>query len=286
MKGLDFTFIFFIVEFSSLLAVIIYYCARRKLTSTIVFAFTDLVAILITFFTISVPSPEIYPLDGKIHRGESIRITSEADTNLLEHFLRIYYSTDVSIDPKNGLIYTEPFIIEDDTIVSAKAHIFGRWSNMSSLKIHLIDNEDDIPDPAQLSEAMDVSSKEDTLTNSHYSEEGFQSNGFVFNDFFYSENIEAYYNPDSGQRSIQVEIIGADVEGWTVTIMIPQSGLSAIVTNNYQGSVSFSISPGTYELQVFSNDGITETVYKSYVDLYEDGFYQVELGMPEMHDLQ
>lgn len=98
------------------------------------------VATLITYLNINIPQPTIYPLNNNTETlRESMLITITSDP-----FAKIYYTLDGS-DPKDGSVYSEPFVINKSTTVLAKARFLFFWSEPTKIEYHLASttNEND-----------------------------------------------------------------------------------------------------------------------------------------------
>lgn len=108
-------------------------------------------------------------------------------------------------------------------------------------------------------------------------------NGFVVNDFYYERGSfeDKVYMPNEPQNNIEVFFEGDDVTGWCVTIMPPNEGRSVTLTDSYNGGVTFTITSGTFDLQVSFNDGQIDTVYHKLIDITASGTYNIPLENPE-----
>lgn len=103
---------------------------KEKLTKSTCFnavaAFFLAVSSVISLINITLPSPEIYPLNEKTATYVGFTEVTISNNNLL---FQIYYSLDGS-DPKNGNIYEEPIIVDESTTVAAKNKFLFWWSDV------------------------------------------------------------------------------------------------------------------------------------------------------------
>lgn len=109
-------------------------------------------------------------------------------------------------------------------------------------------------------------------------------NGFIIDDIYYSlDGHITELKADEPQNNIRVIFEGAEVEGWTVQIMYPDSSFAVVLTNSYNQNIDFTATNGIYELQVYTDDGEIETVYHEQLEITSSDTYTVELVHMEQH---
>ena len=109
-------------------------------------------------------------------------------------------------------------------------------------------------------------------------------NGFIINDFYYSlDGHITEFQADEPQNNIRVIFEGAEVEGWIVQIMRPDSSFAVLLTNSYDQNIEFTATNGIYELQVYTDDGEIETVYHEQIEIASSDTYTVELVHMEQY---
>ena len=100
------------------------------------------------------------------------------------------------------------------------------------------------------------------------------SNGFVLDNIyrrynFETNEMETIWVSDAEQVNITFTIAEPDVTGWQVTMGYPDSNFAAVITDFYDGDVSFSCTPGYYLVEVFSEIGEDFYVYSAVMDFTE-----------------
>lgn len=111
--------------------------------------------------------------------------------------------------------------------------------------------------------------------------------GFVINDFYYPLDgfKEAVERPDEPQNEVKIIFVGEEVTGWAVQILAPGANFAVVLSDSYTDYVKFTATNGTYELQVYSDDGQVETVYHTQIEINSSNTYEIYLMNPEQHNL-
>lgn len=80
--------------------------------------------LVISWLSMDIPGPEIYPLDNEIPRIEPAEIEIASKDNL-----EVYYTLDGS-DPQKGNCYIDSIYLETTTTVAARTKFFLWWSDI------------------------------------------------------------------------------------------------------------------------------------------------------------
>lgn len=82
-----------------------------------------------SYFSLTIPEPEVYPSNGQMAEDGMVRITAESR-------LRIYYTLDASLDPKeDGIEYEGPFKPEQSMTINVKTRFLNKWSGCVTLDL-------------------------------------------------------------------------------------------------------------------------------------------------------
>ena len=105
-----------------------------KKTKAILVLLAALITQLLTYFVMSIPSPEIYPSNGQVSRDGTVRITTLTG-------LKVYYTLDANLDPKeDGIRYTEPIKLDESTTMNVKTSFLNKWSECVTLDLVVGEN--------------------------------------------------------------------------------------------------------------------------------------------------
>lgn len=97
----------------------------------------DIGTIVFSMSSLTVPVPEIYPVNGNAHKGDAITL------KVREPFVKIFYCTDASLDPiEDGQLYQSPINIESSMTVVAKAKFLYKWSDLNYVDVVLYDSNE------------------------------------------------------------------------------------------------------------------------------------------------
>lgn len=108
------------------------YVVKKKINITgVITMFVSLLMCFFSYFTLEIPRPQIYPIDGKLEKNDLVRIDPT------QKMVKTYYTVGSKMDPENdGIIYNAPFKVDDGVTVSAKNCFLGKWSEMSNVVIN------------------------------------------------------------------------------------------------------------------------------------------------------
>lgn len=113
------------------------------------------------------------------------------------------------------------------------------------------------------------------------------SYGFVLDNIYRRYNFEAnemetIWVADAEQVNINLTIAEPDVTGWQVTIGYPDSNFASLITDFYNGAVSFSCTPGYYLVEVFSEIGGDCYVYSAVMDFTKTAHHTYHFSDDEL----
>lgn len=104
-----------------------------KITSAVGSAIT-LLDVIVTFFVLEVPAPEIYTTNGDSQTKNEVYFKTEWP-------LEVWYTLTPYDNPENGVKYKDSILIENSTSISAKACFANiKWSRVESRDIIIDDN--------------------------------------------------------------------------------------------------------------------------------------------------
>ncbi len=89
----------------------------------------DFIMIIVTYTTLTIPAPEIYPSNGQISEDGSVNIHAQ-------NGLTIYYTLNADQDPQNnGKIYKDAFKMKKSATINAKTNFLTKWSDCVTLDL-------------------------------------------------------------------------------------------------------------------------------------------------------
>lgn len=106
----------------------------KKSKGSNIMVLIDIIAVIVTYFSLEAPMPEIYPTNGKISGDGVVSISAPS-------LVEIYYTLDSYEDPmKNGKKYKGEFKIDKSTTINAKAKFLTKWSQIVYVDVIVDDN--------------------------------------------------------------------------------------------------------------------------------------------------
>lgn len=181
--------IIFIISMISILGGIIslIYGRYKKLEFVQIWGFViTLSGSLIQFFTLifwQIPLPTIYPLDNEVTRYNPIQISIESS-------LPVYYTIDGTNPQSNGVLYTNPIVLDSPTTITAKCKFLWFWSKETKSYYEILsDNKTNATVeynvPSNLNEDYKINWKDESFGN-------MVKSYFGKDDIYYSDLSQIY----------------------------------------------------------------------------------------------
>ena len=134
MSNTGYTIGVILLIIEALTAIVSLYLGIKEKKSAFAFFVASLLSIAVTYFMTPVPSPEIWPTNGVVSPAGEVKLKAENN-------LSIYYTLDENLDPAtDGIRYSEPLKIKDNTTIVAKSRFLFRWSKL--VYVDLVVNSD------------------------------------------------------------------------------------------------------------------------------------------------